>query len=92
MKICSLCASRGLQQVQAVGLGLAQCLLVTVDDLAIVIFHPAQGDEAAPLDLGSAEIAGDLELLNIDIKAGLGIALRERLPSATWRRHAAARV
>ena len=45
----------GPQQVQAVGFGLAQCLLVTEDDLAVVIFYPSQRDEAAALGFGSRQ-------------------------------------
>ena len=53
---------RGLQQVQAVCLGLAQRLLVAKNDFAVVIFDAAQSDESAPLGFAARGSPGTLKV------------------------------
>ena len=43
----------GAQQVEAVGLGLGQSLLVAEDDLGGIVFDAAEGDESPALELAS---------------------------------------
>src|SRR5580698_1633240 len=71
----TMCA-RGLEKVQAIGFGLAESLLVTVDDLLVVVVDAAQGDESPALSFGARQISGDIEGLRVHVKAGLGVRLK----------------
>src|ERR1039458_2045087 len=64
---------QGSQQVQPVRLRLAERLLMTEDDLAVVVLHLTQGDEAAPFGDRAGSVAGDLESLGVEINAGLRV-------------------
>ncbi len=43
--------SGGTQQVETVGFGLCQCLLVPVNDLGGIVLHAPQSDESAALEI-----------------------------------------
>ncbi len=69
----------GPEQVQAVGLGLGQSLLVTKDDSVGIVFHAAQGNESATLQCGRGSRSG--KALRIDVDRGLGILQKNSLPA-----------
>ncbi len=68
----------GAQQVEPVGLGLRQGLLVTVDDFGGIILHAAQGDESAALEAGSGR---GREGLGVGVNGGRGILSENALGS-----------
>src|ERR1039457_4139776 len=61
---------RGSQQVEPISFRLAERLLVTEDDLMVVVLHLTKGDEPAPLGDRTGSVAGNLESLSVEIKAG----------------------
>ena len=61
--------ARGLEQVEAVALGLGERLFVAEDDLLGVVVQLAEGDKAAPLLQVSA--SRNLELLRVGEDAGI---------------------
>ena len=80
----------GLEQVQAVALGLGEGLLVAEDDLVGVLVKSAEGDEAAAfLDLVGAR---DAEALGVGEDGGVVLLDQDGLSRATRLKSRAARV
>src|SRR6516162_9434706 len=80
----------GPEQVQAVGLGLGQGLLVPVDRAVGIVLDPAKGDEAAPLELAGA--SRPLETLGIDVKGGLAVLEKNALATPVGEVSGSARI
>ena len=59
------------EELEAVGLGPAECLLVAVDDAGFVVFNLAQGDE--PFARAALFRSRYCVLLEVHINAGLGV-------------------
>ncbi len=78
----------GPKQVEPVGLGLGESLLVAEDDLGGIVFDPAQGDESPALKAGSRRRC---EALGIAVNGGRGIRPKDRFRPPS-RAYAAARV
>ena len=69
----------GAQKVEAVGLGLAERLLMAEDNLLVVFLKLAGRNEAPALQLRFRGITGDLKRLRVEINAGFGISHQNML-------------
>jgi hypothetical protein len=80
------------QQVQSVGLGLGQGLLVPEYDAGGIVLDPAEGDEAPALAcLPAPDFPGKLEGLGIAVDGRLGSCRKTPVWRQFWK-DAAARV
>ena len=63
----------GAEQVEAIGFGLGERLLVAMDDVVGVVLEAEKSDESVTNVGGAGEIAGYDEALLVGVNAGVGI-------------------
>src|ERR1035438_6053634 len=77
---------RGSQQVEPISFRLAERLLVTEDDLMVVVLHLTKGDEPAPLGDRTGSVPRNVESLSVEIKAGFRVGYQNALCSPLLQR------